>query len=64
MRVKALRGVCIGIDRHLAVGDTEDLEAGLVTYLVNIGAVERIADPVVEKPIVKPTPEKSGKQEK
>lgn len=44
MKVKALRGVCIGVDRHLTAGDTVDLEPGLVTYLVSIGAVQALKD--------------------
>ena len=44
MRVRALRGVCIGVDRHLAPGDTADLEAAQVTYLAAIGAVEPVPD--------------------
>ncbi|HYE70594.1 MAG TPA: hypothetical protein VD932_03625 [Aquabacterium sp.] len=44
MKVKALRGVCIGVDRHLVAGDTADLDPGLVTYLVNIRAVEAVKD--------------------
>lgn len=68
MKVKALRGVCIGVDRHLKAGDTEDLEPALVTFLVGIGAVERVKDepaPVVEVD-AEPTsaPAKSGKKEK
>jgi hypothetical protein len=39
MKVKALRGVCIGVDRHLIAGDVVDLEPGLVTFLSGIGAV-------------------------
>jgi hypothetical protein len=54
MRVKALRGVCIGVGRHLSAGDVEDLEPALVTYLVGIGAVERVPD---EPPKPDPVPE-------
>ena len=68
MKVFALRGVCVGVDRHLKAGDIVDLEAALVTYLVSIGAVEIVREeptaPIAEKPIAKPTPEKSGKPEK
>jgi hypothetical protein len=63
MRVKALRGVCIGVDRHLKAGDIEDLEPALVTYLSGIGAVEAVKDEPEAKPEVK-VPEKSGKKEK
>lgn len=76
MKVKALRGVCIGVDRHLVAGDIADLEPALVTFLVGIRAVERIADepPKPEPPAAVPAeatepksetvPAKSGKKEK
>lgn len=44
MRVKALRGVCIGVDRHLKAGDSADLDAAMVTFLKSIGAVEIVPD--------------------
>lgn len=52
IRVRALRGVCIGVNRHLARGDTADLEPATVSFLASIGAVERLADeaPKVEVP--------------
>jgi len=79
MKVKATRGVCIGVGRHMAAGDVEDLEPALVTYLVGIGAVERVPDeppkpdPVVAEPVKteppkdespKSAPAKSGGKEK
>lgn len=68
MKVKALRGVCIGVDRHLKVDDTADLDPGTVTFLVSIGAVAVVKHepPVVkaEPPQVKSAPEKSGSKEK
>lgn len=63
MKVRALRGVCIGVDRHLKAGDTTDLDAAQVQFLVSIGAVEAVKD----VPEVKPepqAPEKSGRKEK
>jgi hypothetical protein len=62
MKVRALRGVCIGVARHMKPGDVEDLEPALVTYLSGIGAVELVKDE--PKPEVKPAPEKPGKKEK
>lgn len=44
MKAKAIRGVCIGPERHLAVGDVADLEPQLVSYLASIGAVVPLAD--------------------
>ncbi len=50
MKVMALRGVCIGVDRHLVAGQSTDLDAAMVQFLVSIGAVEVVKDapPVVE----------------
>lgn len=73
MKVKALRGVCIGVNRHLKADDTEDLEPALVTFLVGIGAVEVVKEkpPKIEPPKAEPVeppsksvPEKSGGKEK
>lgn len=62
MKVRALRGVCIGVDSSLVAGDTDDLEPALVTYLVGIGAVEVVQDePITEANF---TPAKAGKKEK
>jgi hypothetical protein len=72
MKVRALRGVCIGVERHLALGETADLEAPTAAYLVSIGAVAPVADPVpapveiVSAPAAEPeSPAKAGtKKEK
>jgi len=48
MKVRACRGVCIGVDRHLKAGDLADLDAAQVTFLVGIGAVEVV--PVESEP--------------
>lgn len=45
MKVRALRGVCVGVDQHLGAGDTADLDAAQVQFLVSIGAVEKVPDP-------------------
>lgn len=44
MKIKARRGVCIGVDRHLQAGDLADLDAAQVQFLVSIGAVEVVPD--------------------
>ena len=44
MKIRARRGVCIGVDRHLQAGDLADLDAAQVTFLVGIGAVELVTD--------------------
>ena len=76
MKITALRGVCIGVDRHLQAGDHADLDPAMVTFLMGIGAVERTADapapvpseePEEKKPIETdpaPVPAKSNKKEK
>jgi hypothetical protein len=67
MKVRACRGVCIGVDRHLVAGDIVDLDTALVTYLRGIGAVEPVPDEPEEKPIEPEPPpvrEKLGKKEK
>lgn len=65
MKVQALRGVCIGVDRHLKAGDTVDLEPALVAYLVSISAVEAVKDePKPETESELKAPEKTGKKEK
>lgn len=68
MSVRALRGVCIGPGRHLSPGETADLDAATVQFLVSIGAVEVVKDdpaPVVEaQPEPKSTPAKKPGKEK
>lgn len=59
MRVVALRGVCVGPERHLAAGEEADLDKSTADYLVSIKAVEKIDQ--------LPTPEPAkvaGKKEK
>ena len=52
MKVKALRGVCVGVGRHLPAGATADLDPALVRFLTAIQAVEEIKDE--PKPAEKP----------
>lgn len=66
---RATRGVCIGVERHLAAGDPvpPDLTAAEVKYLQSIGAVQQEADPA-PAPVAVADPEttvpaKSGKKE-
>ena len=60
MKIRARRGVCIGVDRHLKAGDLADLDAAQVTFLVGIGAVEVVpAEP--EDPAVVPEAEPDEK---
>ena len=61
-RVRALRGVCIGVDRHLVPGDVADVESSQLSFLVSIGAVELAPDAPVEQPKTE-TPAKPGKKE-
>lgn len=46
MKVKALRGVCVGVNQHLIAGDVADLDAAMVTFLEGIGAVQRYSEPM------------------
>lgn len=69
MKVRALRGVCVGVEQHLKAGDTHEIpEASLVKFLTGIGAVEIVKDEPVTPPVSEPKstsePEKSGKKEK
>lgn len=68
MRVRALRGVCIGVERHLAAGDVADLEPAQVTFLSSIGAVEAVKDdpppPAAEEaPVETPSETEEGAEE-
>jgi len=65
MKVRALRGVCIGVDRHLKPGDTVDLPAAEVPFLASIGAVEVIPDAPKPEPVtLTEPPAMPGKKEK
>lgn len=70
MKVRALRGVCIGVDRHLGAGDVADLEAALAAFLISIKSVEAVVVDQEPEPIesdipeVKSKPAKSGAKEK
>jgi len=44
MNVRAVRGVCVGVGRHLEPGDVQDVDASLAKFLLGIGAVEKVAD--------------------
>jgi hypothetical protein len=63
MQVRALRGVCIGVERHLKPGDTADLPAAEVQFLTGIRAVELVPDaPKVDPETVTPAkPAPKGK---
>ena len=55
-RYRALRGVCIGPERHLLPTDAPvELDAGTARFLVGIGAVELVAD--APAPADPPAPE-------
>lgn len=70
MKVRALRGVCIGPGQHLLPGDEADVDNGTAVFLANIGAVERLPEPPAAESDSKapaapePTPAKPGKKEK
>jgi len=61
VKVRALRGVCVGVERHLMPGDTDDLDAAQVQFLTSIGAVERVPDDVAVPEVPKPKLPAAGK---
>lgn len=48
MKVVAIRGVCIGVDRHLVPGEEADLDVATVRFLAGIGAVREVAEAPAE----------------
>lgn len=69
MAYVALRGVCIGVERHLAPGDqVPDVGEDTAQFLLSIGAIGKAPEPpaaAVALPTPEPTePAKAGKKEK
>jgi hypothetical protein len=62
MKVVALRGVCVGVDRHLKPGDTAEIDDAQFPFLSGIGAVAKAAEPEPETPKTE-APVKAGKKE-
>lgn len=63
-RVRALRGVCIGVGQVLELGAEGNIDESLFKYLASIGAVERVPDPApVAAPVQVQAPAKAGKKE-
>lgn len=61
---RALRGVCIGVGKHLTPSDAPvELEAGAAQFLKSIGAVAEVSDAPVVEPSTSATPAKAGKKE-
>ena len=58
MRVQALRGVCVGVERHLRPGDIDDIDPNTANYLAALGAV---TFNVVEPAAAEPEPTRAGK---
>jgi hypothetical protein len=58
MKVRALRGVCVGVERHLRPGDVADMDAAHVSSFSSIGASRNSASPGT--PAVDPKPVKEG----
>jgi hypothetical protein len=63
VRVRALRGVCVGVDRHLLPGETADIDSSQLSFLVSIRAVELAPEVPVETPVDTKAPAKPGKKE-
>lgn len=59
--VRALRGVCVGVNRHLVPGETADVSAADVPFLTSIGAVELVPD---EPAAVEPAADEVSAQSK
>lgn len=64
MKVRALRGVCIGVERHLRAGDTAELDPAQSRYLQAIGAVELVPDEPAQADLLPTPPALPGKKEK
>jgi len=72
MLYRALRGVCIGPERHLTPDDAPvALDAGTARFLLSINAIEEVpvaADPApaseAAHPVNTPAPAPAGKKEK
>ena len=56
MKIRALRGVCIGVNRSIAAGEDADLDAATVQFLTSIGAVEIVKDLPAHEPLPEPSP--------
>ena len=71
VKVRALRGVCIGPELHLAKDEEGSVDAGTAAFLVGINAVELVpeapapqASLLSDEPETKSAPAKSGRKEK
>jgi hypothetical protein len=67
MKVRALRGVCIGPGSHVTAGDIAEVDNATGHFLVSIGAVEVYTDPPAPVSLPEPvieSPAKPGKKEK
>lgn len=69
MKYRALRGVCIGPGRNLAVGDDPaELDNATAQFLISIGAVEKVEETKATAPAGEPPdesklkPAKAGKE--
>jgi hypothetical protein len=64
VKVRALRGVCVGVEQHLVAGASADLDPAQIPFLVSIGAVEVIPDEPLADKSETITPVKAGTKEK
>lgn len=62
MRVKALRGVCVGPEDNMKEGDERDLDPVTADHLKNIGAVVEVPA-AAEVPHPPPPPGPTAEQE-
>jgi hypothetical protein len=56
MRVKATRGVCVGVEDNLKEGDVRDLDPATADYLKNIGAAVDAPEEVAGAPAAEAKP--------
>jgi hypothetical protein len=56
MRVKAMRGVCVGVEDNLKEGDVRDLDPATADYLKNIGAAVDASEEVAGAPAAEAKP--------
>lgn len=64
MEALVLRGVCIGVNRHVAAGERVDLDPQLFQFLASIRAVEAAPAKPAEVPTAEPEQAPAGKKGK
>lgn len=60
MKVKALRGVCVGPEDNLEPGQERELDENTASYLVNLGAAEQVVEQAVSAAVPVEAPAESA----